>query len=95
MRYAISTTWRHDNPIDDGALQAMMADSKAAAESDGIVEVVWFKLDAHTHGSILLYSSEEAYEKHQERLKEFRKTRTGITLLREEKGPSIAVLSEV
>ena len=95
MRYVISTTWKHDDAIDEASMKAYLAESKLASDEDGIAEVYWFKIDDHTHGSVLVYVSEDAYVQHQEKLKVFRNAGTGVSLMREEKGPSIAVLSEL
>lgn len=95
MSYIISTTWKHNDPLDEALMKAYLAESKLASDENGIAEVYWFKIDDYTHGSVLVYVSEEACVQHQEKLKEFRKAGTGVSLLREEKGQSIAVLSEL
>ncbi|MAW51979.1 MAG: hypothetical protein CME01_04060 [Geminicoccus sp.] len=95
MHYAISTTWKHDEPIDDAAMEAHMRDTAPMSSTAGVVEVIWFKIDDHTHGSLLMYESEDSYLKHQEELKTYRKSRPGLELLREERGPTIAIKTQL
>ena len=74
MKYVVNTVWSHPNDIDwdrmkDGLEQ--LRDDEGAAD-----EVTWYEIDATTHGSVAVYSSQEKYEKYKSKLEEYRKDAT-------------------
>jgi len=57
------------------------------------VEVMWFKIDENTHGSVSIYPTEESYLQWQERLSELRKEASSemkVKMVFEQKGPILA-----
>ena len=58
------------------------------------IDVMWFKIDEHTHGSVLIYESEQHYINATAARDENRKT-SGVSMLSEQKGTTIVVLSEL
>ena len=48
-----------------------LRDDEGAAE-----EVTWYAIDANTHGSVAVYSSQEKYEQYKSKLEEYRKDAT-------------------
>ena len=68
MKYVVNTVWNHPNDIDwvrmkEGLEQ--LRDDEGAAE-----EVTWYEIDATTHGSVAVYSSQEKYEQYKSKLEE-------------------------
>ena len=61
---------------------------------EGVVNVMWFKIDEHTHGSVLIYESEQHYINATAARDENRKT-SGVIMLSEQKGATIAVMSKL
>ena len=48
-----------------------LRDDESAAD-----EVTWFEIDATTHGSVAVYSSQDKYEQYKSKLEEYRKDAT-------------------
>ena len=74
MKYVVNTVWNHPNDIDWDRMKEgldQLKDDEGAAE-----EVTWFEIDATTHGSVAVYSSQEKYEQYKSKLKEYRKDAT-------------------
>ena len=61
--YMVTTTWRHDMPIDKVNMRKILSGLKDRNNSNEVIDVIWFEIDEVTHGSVLIYSSKEAYEK--------------------------------
>ena len=55
---------------------------------------MWFEIDEVTHGSVLIYSSKEAYDEDMLARNKNRED-SGLKILREEKGETFAVMSEL
>ena len=55
---------------------------------------MWFEIDEVTHGSVLIYSSKEACDKDMQARNKNRED-SGLKILREEKGETFAVMSEL
>ena len=74
MKYVVNTVWNHPNDIDWGRMKEgleQLRDDEGAAE-----EVTWYEIDATTHGSVAVYSSQEKYEQYKSKLEEYRKDAT-------------------
>ena len=70
MKYVVNTVWNHPNDIDwdqmKEGLEQLRSDDGAAEE------VMWYEIDAKTHGSVAIYSSQEKYEQYKEKLEAYR-----------------------
>ena len=74
MKYVVNTVWNHPNDIDWDRMKEglnQLRDDEGAAE-----EVTWFEIDATTHGSVAVYSSQEKYEQYKSKLEVYRKDAT-------------------
>ena len=74
MKYVVNTVWNHPNDIDWERMKEgldQLRDDEGAAE-----EVTWYEIDATTHGSVAVYSSQEKYEQYKSKLEEYRKDAT-------------------
>ena len=74
MKYVVNTVWNHPNDIDWDRMKEgleQLRDDEGAAE-----EVTWYEIDATTHGSVAVYSSQEKYEQYKSKLEEYRKDAT-------------------
>ena len=74
MKYVVNTVWNHPNDIDWDRMKEgleQLRDDEGAAE-----EVTWSEIDATTHGSVAVYSSQEKYEQYKSKLEEYRKDAT-------------------
>ena len=61
--YMVTTTWRHDKPIDKENMRKTLSGLKNRNNSSEVIDVMWFEIDEVTHGSVLIYSSKEACDK--------------------------------
>ena len=74
MKYVVNTVWNHPNDIDWDRMKEgldQLRDDEGAAD-----EVTWYEIDATTHGSVAVYSSQEKYEQYNSKLEEYRKDAT-------------------
>ena len=74
MKYAVNTVWNHPSDIDWDRMKEgleQLRDDEGAAE-----EVTWFEINATTHGSVAVYSSQEKYEQSKAKLEDYRKDAT-------------------
>ena len=74
MKYVVNTVWNHPNDIDWDAMKEgleQLRNDEGAAE-----DVTWYEIDAATHGSVAVYSSQEKYEQYKSKLEEYRKDAT-------------------
>ena len=74
MKYVVNTVWNHPNDIDWDRMKEgleQLRNDEGAAE-----EVTWYEIDATTHGSVAVYSSQEKYEKYKSKLEEYRRDAT-------------------
>ena len=74
MKYVVNTVWKHPNDIDWDRMKEgleQLRDDEGAAE-----EVTWYEIDATTHGSVAVYTSQEKYEQYKSKLEEYRKDAT-------------------
>ena len=74
MKYVVNTVWNLPNNIDWDRMKEgleQLRDDEGAAE-----EVTWYAIDANTHGSVAIYSSQEKYEQYKSKLEEYRKDAT-------------------
>ena len=74
MKYVVNTVWNHPNNIDWDRMKEgleQLRDDEGAAE-----EVTWYEIDATTHGSVAVYSSQEKYEQYKSKLEKYRKDAT-------------------
>ena len=67
MKYAVMTTWKHNNPIDWDNMKPQI-DSTPEGTT-----VQWFEIDDHNHGSFATYASKEVYEDFKAELDAYRK----------------------
>lgn len=91
--YMVTTTWRHDKPIDKINMRKILSGLKNRNNSK-VIDVMWFEIDEVTHGSVLIYSSKEAYDEDMLARNKNRED-SGLKILREEKGETFAVMSEL
>ena len=91
--YMVTTTWRHDKPIDKINMRKILSGLKNRNDSK-VIDVMWFEIDEVTHGSVLIYSSKEAYDEDMLARNKNRED-SGLKILREEKGETFAVMSEL
>ena len=91
--YMVTTTWRHDKPIDKINMRKILSGLKNRNNSK-VIDVMWFEIDEVTHGSVLIYSSKEAYDEDMLARNKNRED-SGLIILREEKGETFAVMSEL
>ena len=92
--YMVTTTWRHDKPIDKVNMRKHLSGLKDRNNGDDVIDVMWFEIDEVTHGSVLIYSSKEACEKDMKARNNNRED-SGLKMLREEAGETFAVMSEL
>ena len=92
--YMVTTTWRHDKPIDKINMRKILSGLKNRNNTSEVIEVMWFEIDEVTHGSVLIYSSKEAYDEDMLARNKNRED-SGLKILREEKGETFAVMSEL
>ena len=99
MNYIANTIWKHEKPLNEDEQRAYLETVKTVLDEDGSwIENYWFKIDDYTHGSVSIYSSEEAWERLKDKIAAQRSFSTGdrgVTMLAEYNGPAFAVLSEV
>ena len=91
--YMVTTTWRHDKPIDKVNMRKILSGLKDRNNSNEVIDVMWFEM-MKSHGSVLIYSSKEACEKDMKARNNNRED-SGLKMLREEKGETFAVMSEL
>ena len=91
--YMVTTTWLHDKPIDKINMRKILSGLKNRNDSK-VIDVMWFEIDEVTHGSVLIYSSKEAYDEDMLARNKNRED-SGLKILREEKGETFAVMSEL
>ena len=91
--YMVTTTWRHDKPIDKINMRKILSGLKNRNNSK-VIDVMWFEIDEVTHGSVLIYSSKEANDEDMLARNKNRED-SGLKILREEKGETFAVMSEL
>ena len=91
--YMVTTTWRHDKPIDKINMRKILSGLKNRNNSK-VIDVMWFEIDEVTHGSVLIYSSKEACDEDMLARNKNRED-SGLKILREEKGETFAVMSEL
>ena len=91
--YMVTTTWRHDKPIDKINMRKILSGLKNRNNSK-VIDVMWFEIDEVTHGSVLIYTSKEAYDEDMLARNKNRED-SGLKILREEKGETFAVMSEL
>ena len=92
--YMVTTTWRHDKPIDKVNMRKILLGLKDRNNSNEVIDVMWFEIDEVTHGSVLIYSSKEACEKDM-KARNTNRQDSGLKMLREEMGETFAVMSEL
>ena len=92
--YMVTTTWRHDKPIDKENMRKTLLGLKNRNNSSEVNDVMWFEIDEVTHGSVLIYSSKEECDKDMQARNKNRED-SGLKILREEKGETFAVMSEL
>ena len=92
--YIVTTTWRHDKPIDKVDMRKHLSGLKNRNNNNDVIDVMWFEIDDVTHGSVLIYSSKEACEKDMQARNSNRED-SGLKMLREEKGETFAIMSEL
>ena len=92
--YMVTTTWRHHKPIDKVNMRKILSGLKNRNNTSEVIEVMWFEIDEVTHGSVLIYSSKEAYDEDMLARNKNRED-SGLKILREEKGETFAVMSEL
>ena len=92
--YMVTTTWRHDKPIDKVNMRKTLSGLKDRNNSNEVIDVMWFEIDEVTHGSVLIYSSKEACEKDM-KARNTNREDSGLKMLREEMGETFAVMSEL
>jgi len=90
----VTTTWRHEKPIDKENMRNILSGLKNRNNSNEVIDVMWFEIDELTHGSVLIYSTKEACEKDMQARNDNRED-SGLTMLREETGETFAVMSEL
>ena len=92
--YIVTTTWQHDKPIDKVSMRKHLSGLKNRNNNNDIIDVIWFEIDDFTHSSVLIYSSKEACEKDIQARNTNRED-SGLKMLREEKGETFAIMSEL
>ena len=92
--YMVTTTWRHDKPIDKVNMRKILLGLKDRNNISEVIDVMWFEIDEVTHGSVLIYSSKEACEKDM-KARNTNREDSGLKILREETGETFAVMSEL
>ena len=92
--YMVTTTWRHDKPIDKINMRKILSGLKNRNNTSEVIDVMWFEIDEVTHGSVLIYTSKEAYDEDMLARNKNRED-SGLKILREEKGETFAVMSEL
>ena len=92
--YMVTTTWRHDKPIDKVNMRKLLSGLKDRNNSNDVIDVMWFEIDEVTHGSVLIYYSKEACENDMQARNNNRED-SGLKMLREEKGGTFAVMSKL
>ena len=92
--YMVTTTWQHDKPIDKVNMRKHLSGLKNRNNNNEVIDVMWFEINDITHGSVLIYSSKEACEKDMHARNTNRED-SGLKMLREEKGETFAIMSEL
>ena len=52
--YMVTTTWRHDKPIDKINMRKILSGLKNRNNTSEVIDVMWFEIDEVTHGSVLI-----------------------------------------
>ena len=92
--YMVTTTWQHDKPKDKVSMRKQLSGLKNRNNNNCVIDVMWFEIDDFTHGSVLIYSLKEASEKDMQARNSNRED-SGLKMLREEKGKTFAIMSEL
>ena len=90
--YMVTTTWRHDKPIDKVNMRKILSGLKDRNNISEVIDVMWFEIDEVTNGSVLIYSSKEACDM---KARNTNREESGLKMLREEKSETFAVMSEL
>ena len=94
MKYIVTSTWKHTTQMDLAQLKAYMSVFKPLGIHENII---WFKMDEYTHGSIALYPSKDAYLEFKEAndMQRGISNELGITMTYEAEGEAFAELQEL
>ena len=68
MKYAVMTTWKHNNPIDWDDAESDIGDDLPEGTT-----VQWFAIDEHNHCLFCTYPSQQIYEDFKAKLDAYRK----------------------
>ncbi len=91
--FYVSTTWKHENEINNEKMQNLLASFKGT--NPNVKEVHWWKIDNFTHGALVIYKSEAGYlesKEIHEKAREESSKEVSTTMIREEIGNQLAFL---
>ena len=95
-KYAIYTKWYWPEGVpSDEDMQERHRSYKPKTKA---IDVVWWKINAHTHQSVIIFPSEETAKNEMAMIKQSREEQgeaSGYTMLDETMGPVISMMSDV
>ena len=94
-KYAIHTKWSWPNGVPSAEL--MQAKHRELRSQTKAEDIIWFKIDEHTHQSVIIFSSEDDAKEENAKRQELRKQtieETGHSLVEETMGPVLSIMSE-
>ena len=59
--FYVSTTWKHENEINEKQMQQLLASFKGT--NPNVREVHWWKVDNFTHGALVIYNFKDHNQK--------------------------------
>tara|TARA_B100000700_G_C14738541_1_gene711817 strand:+ start:373 stop:657 length:285 start_codon:yes stop_codon:yes gene_type:complete len=94
MKYLVTSTWKHSTKIDEEQQRAYMSVFKNLNVHENII---WFRIDEQTHGSVAIYPSKEAYLEFKDAnaMQRGISNELGITMTYEVEGETFAELQEL
>ena len=99
MKYIVNAIWKHELSIDEERQRAYMrAITETLNSEEYVLETIWYRIDEHTHGSVAVYKSEEAYNAFleiNEMQRNFAAEDHKVSMLEQYKGPAFAVQTDL
>ena len=96
-KYAVYTKWHHEKGVRpaEEMSESMLDNVKPGHPAE---DIIWWQIDENHHLSVIIYSSEDAANKHRAEVEKFRASSSkeySIKLVEEYMGPVLAQMSEL
>ena len=95
-KYAIHTKWEWPDGVRSAeTMQGWHGEFRSQTKAE---DIIWFQIDANTHQSVIIFSSEEDAKSELEMRRKQREqsiNETGHKMVEETMGPVLSIMSEV